>query len=122
MTNQISPQIPPCLVAEISKFHLRELLGFGGPKSLARTECPEVAQFSQLRISTVGRKSLQSLTHLLLQLDDRQITHLVCVRLRYLLYDLLGVFWASFRLYINGPKTPLKSHIANVLGGDRLDE
>ena len=34
-----------------------------------------------------------------------------------------GVFWASFLLfsYIRA-KTPLKSHIANVLGGHRLDE
>ena len=58
-------------------------------------------------------------------LDDRQITRLICVHLKYLLYDFSGVFWA---LYIRkkqqegGPKHPPKSHIANVLGGHRLDE
>ena len=43
-------------------------------------------------------------------LDDRQITHLICVRLQHLLYDFLGVLWASFLLfsYIKGPKHPLK--------------
>ena len=30
-------------------------------------------------------------------LDDRQITHLICVRLRHLLYmTFLGVFWAFY--------------------------
>ena len=35
-----------------------------------------------------------------------------------------GVFWASFLLFFlyKSPKHPLKSHIANVLGGHRLDE
>ena len=57
-------------------------------------------------------------------IDDRQITHLIGVRLKHLLYDFWGVFWASFLLisYLKSPKHPLKSHIANVLGGHRLDE
>ena len=30
--------------------------------------------------------------------DDRQITHLICVCLRHLLYDsFMGVFWAFFK-------------------------
>ena len=62
-------------------------------------------------------------------LDDRQITHLICVRLKHLLYARFrGVFWASFLLFVLyekiRPKTPppLKSHIANGLGGHRLAE
>ena len=58
-------------------------------------------------------------------LDDRQTTHLICVRLRHLLYDFLGgalglrpvVF-----LYRRPKAPPKKSHIANILGGHRLDE
>ena len=35
------------------------------------------------------------------KIDDRQITHLICVRLRHLLYDFFGgVYWA---LYIRKP-------------------
>ena len=43
-------------------------------------------------------------------LDDRQITHLICVRLKHLLYDFLGVFWASFLLLFlyKSPYHPLK--------------
>ena len=59
-------------------------------------------------------------------LNDRQITHLICVRLRHLLYDLFwGVFWAFYimKQQEGGPKTPPQTrHIANVLGGHRLDE
>ena len=55
---------------------------------------------------------------------SRQITYLVSVRLKHLLYDF---FWWCFGFYIRkqqegGQKTPPKSHIANVLGGHRLDE
>ena len=58
-------------------------------------------------------------------LDNRQITHLICVRLRNLLYDFLrGVHWAIYirKQQEGGPKHPPKSHIANFLGGHRLDE
>ena len=57
-------------------------------------------------------------------IDDRQITHLICVRLRHLLYDLFwGGVWAFYlKKQEGGPKHPPKSHIANVLGGHRLDE
>ena len=58
-------------------------------------------------------------------LDDCKITHLVCVRLKHLLYD----FCKGGRLDLcirkqqgGGPKDTPKSHIANVLGGHRLDE
>ena len=59
------------------------------------------------------------------EVDDRQTTHLICVRLEHLLYDFLrGCFGPLFKK--NNRKeaqnTPLKSHIANVLGGHRLDE
>ena len=58
-------------------------------------------------------------------IDDRQITHLICVRLKRLLCDVfgrcLGPPSCCFS-FIQGPKHPLKSHIANVLGGHRLDE
>ena len=50
----------------------------------------------------------------LLKIDDHQITYLICVRLRHLLYDFFrGVFWVSFLLfsYINGPKHPPKKVI-----------
>ena len=50
-------------------------------------------------------------------LDDHQITHPICVRLRHLLYDFL--FYIRKRQE-GGPKHPLKSHIANVLGGHRF--
>ena len=33
------------------------------------------------------------------KIDDRQITHLICVRLKHLLCGYLGVFWASFLLF-----------------------
>ena len=33
-------------------------------------------------------------------IDDDQITHLICVRLKFLLYDFGGVFWASFLLFL----------------------
>ena len=58
-------------------------------------------------------------------LDDRQITHLICVRLRHLLYDFLGGVLRLLPLVLlyKRPKTPpKKSHIANVLRGHRLDE
>ena len=54
-------------------------------------------------------------------LDDRQITHLICVRLRHLLYDFSRGCFGPFKQE-GGPKHPPKSHVANVLGGHRLDE
>ena len=48
-------------------------------------------------------------------LDDRQITHLICDRLKHLLYDFFGGrgFWASFLLFFlhKRPKTPPKKVI-----------
>ena len=58
-------------------------------------------------------------------LDDRQFTHLICVRLRHLLYDFFrGRFgpFISEKQQEGGPKRPLKSHVAKVLSGHRLDE
>ena len=57
-------------------------------------------------------------------LDDRQITHLICVRLKHLLYDFLeGVLGLLYRKQQEGdPEHPPKNHVANVLGGHRLDE
>ena len=69
-----------------------------------------------------GRKGSQALP----SLDDRQITHLICVCLRHLLYDFLrGCFGPpSFCCCFSyqRPKTPPKNHTANALGGDRSDE
>ena len=58
-------------------------------------------------------------------LDDRQITHPICVCLRHLLYDFSrGCFGPipQEKQQAGGPKHPPKSHIAHVLGGHRLDE
>ena len=58
-------------------------------------------------------------------LDIRQITHLICVHLRHLLYDIFrGCFGAFYIWKTTGrrPKTPPKSQIVKVLGGHRLDE
>ena len=57
-------------------------------------------------------------------LDDRQITHLICVRLKHLLYDFSrGCYGPLYKKQQEGgPKHPQKSHIANVLDGHRLDE
>ena len=61
------------------------------------------------------------------ELDERQITYLICARLKYDLYDLFrGVFGPL--VYTrertgSRPKTPLKkSYIDHFLGGHRLDE
>ena len=58
------------------------------------------------------------------QVDDDQITHLVCVRLKHLLYDFFrGVLGLLYKKQQEGgPKHPPKSLLANVLGGYRLDE
>ena len=58
------------------------------------------------------------------RIDDRRITHLVCVRLKHLLYDFWGgVLGLLLVVFLHKrTKTPLKSHMANVLGGHRLDE
>ena len=58
-------------------------------------------------------------------LDDRQITHLICVRLRHLLFDSLGGVLGLIHKENNrkeAQNTPPKSHIAVILGGHRLDE
>ena len=57
-------------------------------------------------------------------LDDRQITHLICVRLKHFLYDFLGGVWGLLPVVFlyKRHKTPPKSHIDNVLGGHRIDE
>ena len=55
-------------------------------------------------------------------LDDRQITHLICVRLKHLLCDFLGGFLGFYIRKQQEAQTPPKSHIANDLGGHRLDE
>ena len=58
--------------------------------------------------------------------DEGQITHLICARLKYDLYDFFrGCFWAFSTRKRTGsrPKTPpKKSHIDHILGGHRLDE
>ena len=43
-------------------------------------------------------------------LDDRQITHLICVRLKHLLHDFGGLFRVSFMLFLikTGQNTPQK--------------
>ena len=59
------------------------------------------------------------------QLDERQITHLICARLKYDLYDFFRAVWACFLLfflYKRPQNTPSKSHIDHILGGHRLDE
>ena len=58
-------------------------------------------------------------------LDERQITHLICARLKYDLYDLLGGVLGPFiqeKEQEAGPKHPLKSHMDHILGGHGLDE
>ena len=59
-------------------------------------------------------------------LDDRQITHLICVRLKLLPYDffrgVLGLFYKKKNNRMDDQSTPQRSHIAKVLGGHRLDE
>ena len=54
------------------------------------------------------------------KLDDRQITHLIGVRLKDLLYDFCRGCFGPFyiRKQQEGrPKHPPKSHTANLLGG-----
>ena len=57
----------------------------------------------------LGSSSL-SLSESLSLVDDHQITHLICVRLKHVLYDFWGGVWASFQLfsYTKGQKTPQK--------------
>ena len=59
------------------------------------------------------------------RLDERQITHLICARLKYDLYDFFGGCFGAFytrKRKGSRPKTPRKSHIDHILGGHRLDE
>ena len=58
-------------------------------------------------------------------LDDRQITHLICVRLKHLQNDFLGGVLGLLPVVFlkkKTPNTPYQSQIANALGGHRLDE
>ena len=60
------------------------------------------------------------------EIDDRHITHLICVRLRHLLYvtflgGVLGLFYKTNNRK-EAQDTPQKSSVANVLGGQRFDE
>ena len=59
-------------------------------------------------------------------IDDRQITHLICVcPKKHLLYDFLrGVlgYFCKKQQQEGGPKHPLKSHRENILGGHISDE
>ena len=55
-------------------------------------------------------------------LDDRQITHLICVCLKLLLSDFLGGVLGLLPvvfLLLKAQNTPYKSPLANVLGGHR---
>ena len=54
------------------------------------------------------------------QLDERQITHPICARLKYDLYDFFRGCFGAF--YTRKTKHPLKSHIDHILSGHRLDE
>ena len=76
------------------------------------------SKFGQLQLSKVRtnqnlaasltNKSASGLDRLLLKLDEGQITHLICARLKYDLYDFFrGCFWA-FSTRKTGPKHPLK--------------
>ena len=59
------------------------------------------------------------------KLDERQITHLICARLKYDLYGFFrGCVWAFYtrKRKQTGRKHPLKSHKDHILGGHRLDE
>ena len=62
--------------------------------------------------------------HYTQKLDDRQITHLISVHLKHLLYDFWGVFWASFLLfsYHKRSKAPPKKSYSECLRGHGLDE
>ena len=57
-------------------------------------------------------------------LDDCQITRLICVLLKHLLYDFLGGVLGLLYKRNNRKEAhnPPISQIANVLGGHRLDE
>ena len=58
-------------------------------------------------------------------LDDRQITHLICVRLKHLLHDFLGGVLGLLPVVSLMKKTqtpPYRSDTANLLGGHKLDE
>ena len=59
------------------------------------------------------------------KIDDRQITHLISVRLRHLLYDFLGGVVGLLykeKQQQGGPKYPPQKSYSKYLGGHRLDE
>ena len=53
----------------------------------AVSHCKQRASSASARAPTVRKNSQTQLE------DDRQITHLICVRLKHLLYDFLGGVW-----------------------------
>ena len=70
-------------------------------------------------------RSLMSVPAAGREIDERQITHLICARLKYDLYDffrgVLGLLCKK-KNRKQAQKHPLESHIDHILGGHRLDE
>ena len=94
--------------------------GFGVPGLCLRSGCSQSSMQSVFAIITKLPRRFIFKRGLLKSLDDRQITHLICVRLRHFLCDFLwGCFGPFYIRKTTGrrPKTPPpKSHIANGLG------
>ena len=71
------------------------------------------------------RTNLSEATYSVERFDERQITHLICARLKYDLYDFFrrcfGPASCSFSCR-KGPTPPLKKSYRSYLGGHRLDE
>ena len=91
-----------------------------------RSECVVYAGWrSVAEIQVSNSVTFLPFSAVLAILDERQITHLICARLKYDLYDFFrGCFGAFYTRERAGsrPKTALKSHIDHILGGHRLDE
>ena len=81
---------------------------------------------ADLHLHIIGPLKILMLGHLAApNLDERQITHLICARLKFDLYDFLGGVLGPFiqeKEQEAGPTHPKKSHIDHILGGHRLDE
>ena len=114
------------LYGESSSGHIRCRVSYSSRQSesqlLSTFKCFVILGVSQVTTLVLAFSTLWNTMY---SRDDRQITHLICVRLRHLLYDFLGgVLDLFYRRKIPGrrPKTPPKSHIALFLGGHRLDE
>ena len=86
--------------------------GFGGPN---RSFWRDVRRDVRPKTSSLG-------WIFVLILDDRQITHLSCVRLRHLLYDFLGGVLGLLPVisYIKGPKHPLKRSSSKCPGRTQI--